>query len=360
MTETKTPPYLLISDTHYHPWQAFASQDGDGVNTRLRELLDETLRAAQELKERGGKHMIHAGDVFHVRGMVSPVTLNAVRQVYEEILSMGIDIYAISGNHDLEWDQWAHISSAVTTLGNDIKQPEQRWAKVKLIGSEGNNSIAMFHWQEDLNQLVRDMIACRAEIEGTVDAIIHAPVDGVLPIPGKSLDPIVLSEIGFNRVFAGHYHNHKDLGGGVYSIGALSHYTWSDVGSKPGYLFVYPDRVEYRSSRTPRFVDCPMGIDDAELLDIADGNYVRFATTETDPKVLAEIQNYLKSVGKARAVQLKVISEESKAERTKEVVSKMDTIETAISKYAESYAGEPVRDAALEIYQEVLSAVSKA
>lgn len=359
MTETKTPPYLLISDTHYHPWQAFASEDADGVNTRLRELLDETLRAAQELKERGGKHMIHAGDVFHVRGMVSPVTLNATRETYQKIIDMGITIHAISGNHDLEWDQWAHISSAVTTLGTSVIQPRSRWSRIIPVFFDFQN-VALFHWQEDLSQLIRDMIACRAEINGNLDAIIHAPVDGVLSIPGKSIDPDLLSKIGFNRVFAGHYHNHKDLGNGVYSIGALSHYTWSDVGSKPGYLFVYPDRVEYRASRTPRFVDCPMGIDDAELLDIADGNYVRFATTETDPKALAEIQNYLKSVGKARAVQLKVISEESKAERTKEVVSKMDTMEMAIGKYAESYAGEPVRDAALEIYQEVLSAVSKA
>ncbi len=355
----KTTPYLLVSDTHYHPWSQFSTITPAGINSRLQELLDETIRAAEELKERGGHLMIHAGDVFHVRGVLTPTCLNSVCETYRKIKEMGISIYAISGNHDLEWEQWARISSAVTTLGSEVITPNEKYGQVfRLSYFEEMPNIFLFHWNPDYEMLLESMKEIADTVPGKKDAIIHAPVEGVLSIPGKAISVESLVDIGFDRVFAGHYHNHKDLGGGVYSIGALSHYTWGDVGSKPGYVFVYPDRVEYRAGRTPRFVDIPLGIDDSELFDLADGNYVRFSTEETEPKRLAEIQNYLKMVCGAKGVQIKVLGSETKASRTKEVVSKLDTMDKAVEKYVGEFVVErqaEVRTVAMEVYQEVLN-----
>jgi hypothetical protein len=101
-----------------------------------------------------------------------------------------------------------------------------------------------------------------------------------------------------------------------------------------------------------------LGIDDSELFDLADGNYVRFSTEETEPKKLAEIQNYLKMVCGAKGVQIKVLGSETKASRTKEVVSKLDTMDKAVEKYVGEFVVErqaEVRTVAMEVYQEVLN-----
>ena len=48
-----------------------------------------------------------------------------------------------------------------------------------------------------------------------------------------------LAKLGFRRVFAGHYHHHCSFEDGkVWSIGATTHQTASDIGTKAGFLLV--------------------------------------------------------------------------------------------------------------------------
>lgn len=63
-----TLPYGVISDPHYHRWDAFATTNADGLNSRLEIQLDATKEAAKAMKAAGCKYMLVAGDTFHVRG----------------------------------------------------------------------------------------------------------------------------------------------------------------------------------------------------------------------------------------------------------------------------------------------------
>lgn len=65
-----TLPYGVISDPHYHRWDAFATTNADGLNSRLEIQLDATKEAAKAMKAAGCKHMLVAGDTFHVRGAI--------------------------------------------------------------------------------------------------------------------------------------------------------------------------------------------------------------------------------------------------------------------------------------------------
>ncbi|CAN8142699.1 hypothetical protein THIOSC15_670004 [uncultured Thiomicrorhabdus sp.] len=56
---------LIISDTHHHGWTQFANTLSDGRNSRNEIIINETRKAAQALKDMGGKVIIHAGDIFH-------------------------------------------------------------------------------------------------------------------------------------------------------------------------------------------------------------------------------------------------------------------------------------------------------
>src|SRR5471030_1191680 len=107
-------PYGLISDSHNHPWSQFAETTSLGVNTRLQIILDETYRAAQTLKAVGGKTLIHAGDLFHVRGKIAPSVLNPTKDLYKRLVDEGFDIIILAGNHDLEGKESTRTGSAVT------------------------------------------------------------------------------------------------------------------------------------------------------------------------------------------------------------------------------------------------------
>lgn len=58
-----TLPYGVISDPHYHRWDAFATTNADGLNSRLEIQLDATKEAAKAMKAAGCKHMLVAGDI---------------------------------------------------------------------------------------------------------------------------------------------------------------------------------------------------------------------------------------------------------------------------------------------------------
>lgn len=82
-----TLPYGVISDPHYHRWDAFATTNADGLNSRLEIQLDATKEAAKAMKAAGCKHMLVAGDTFHVRGAISPSVLHFVTETYEWIIT---------------------------------------------------------------------------------------------------------------------------------------------------------------------------------------------------------------------------------------------------------------------------------
>jgi hypothetical protein len=131
-----------------------------------------------------------------------------------------------------------------------------------------------------------------------VDLIIHAPINGVIMgIPDHGLEPQWLADLGFKRVFGGHYHNHKSFcDGKVFSIGALAHHTWSDVGSLAGFLIVHDDRVEHVESELPKFVDLEAGDTDHIGIKVK-GNYVRAKLNSSKVEDLNAVRKLLEDAG---------------------------------------------------------------
>jgi DNA repair exonuclease SbcCD nuclease subunit len=278
-----TAPILISSDQHCHDWSAFSHNTADGVNSRLAVILSELVRSAEELKARGGKFMFLAGDLFHVRGVIKPSVFNPTQSVFRRITEdLGINVIAIAGNHDLE-------GSDATTLGNAMQTLSALPGFIAVTEPKRFGSIAVFPWFEHLGEL-RDQLKANADPQ--VTAIIHAPVNGVIKgIPDHGLEASELAALGYKRVFAGHYHDHKTFPGEVYSVGATTHQTWNDPGTKAGFLFVYPDRVEHRPSQAPLFVDL-MGEADITPANVK-GNYCRVKlldpTEEDKTKIRAEL-----------------------------------------------------------------------
>jgi DNA repair exonuclease SbcCD nuclease subunit len=303
-----TKPYALLADLHLHRWHAFATDLPNGMNSRLQGLLDEIWRAGEEVKIAGGNTLVFAGDVFHVRGSVAPSVLNPVNDLLHKMhLELGTKFVVLPGNHDLEGKETTRLGSAVTAMQRDWVRVINDTQYVSELGAH------LIPWHEKTSDL-------KATLEGIpeperADAIIHAPIDGVIAgLPLHGLDPVYLASLGYRLIFSGHYHNHKVFDGGVVSIGALAHHTWSDINSRAGFLIVQDGQFIWRKSRLPEFVDLTKlaSYDPDDIPGLVDQNFVRVRVEATKSKEVEEARQELLDMG-ARAVLVEAMPKASAA-----------------------------------------------
>lgn len=368
-------PWGLMADLHLHPWSAFAETGADGVNSRLRGLFKEIHRCARIVRDAGGDTVVMAGDVFHVRGSVAPVVLNSMIHMLRDMnLAYGTKFVIIAGNHDLEGRESTRLGSAVTALecGYVTTLSEQTVADGKLY----------VPWIENIEALkkalteARDTLVANGDRIAERDLILHAPIDGVIPgLPDHGLTPQFLCDLGFRRVFSGHYHNHKQMHPGVamgdpsvdprffgevWSIGALAHHTWSDVGSKAGFLIVSDTEVKWMDSHLPKFVDLrelAMSESPEEMLELVSGNYVRVRVEASKVKEIDAARAELKAMGAAGVL----VQPEPKPEagETRESTLKAGaSLEVSVTDFVDSIKECPDAAAVKRAALEVLSTVS--
>lgn len=342
-------PYLLWSDSHFHNWSAFASETEEGLNSRLAIQLSEARRAYTMLKNEGGDTAIHAGDLFHVRGNLKPSVLNAVNDFFRDMADEGFETAILSGNHDLETNVSKSLTSAVSAVRRKGVEP------VNYVATFPETRTIMVPWHPGTVELMETLEGIMGSFPDyrQYDLIIHAPVNDVLiNIPNTGLNAETLGGLGFKRVFAGHYHNHKSFcDGKVYSIGALCHQTWGDVESQAGFMLVWPDKVKFVASSAPQFVRLPVGADDEDML-ICDGNYVRADIEDPTPARMEELRKYVMSHGAAGCTVRAIVKSKSVREKGSTVTA-MDSLGESIYKYSKAHYDEDVAQVCEDIFKEV-------
>lgn len=307
--------YGLLSDLHNHDWSIYSTTNPDGVNSRLRLTLDEMVRAAKELLKAGGRTLVIAGDIFHVRGSLDPEVLNPVQETFRRIMDLGVEILAIPGNHDLKGKETTELGSAIQTLAETFSAEGsiQVFNAPQLVF--GPHPMAFIPWASTTAALIKQAEGLAHQAANDLkdfDLIIHAGIDGVLSgMPDHGLTAKILAGLGFKRVLAGHYHNHKDLGDGVFSIGATTHQTWSDIGSRAGFLLVDDTDVHFNDTMAPKFIDITgMTEDDIELT--APDNYVRFRGGAMKEDEIKELRQFLAGTG-AKGISIQVTKQNTVA-----------------------------------------------
>ena len=296
--------YAVLSDIHAHAFSLFAKTNADGINSRLRITLNEMQRAADALYSAGGTRMIIAGDILHTRGQIDPEVLNPLRQTIEQILSMGIDIDAIPGNHDLKSAETQELSSSIQNLVQ-ISPSGGVLTVHNSVGSIGPSagSMSFVPWRNTKEQLLKDLQDLADGKYGAnknnMDVFIHAGIDGVLSgMPAHGLTHTELGAFGFRKVFAGHYHNHKDFGNGVVSIGATTQHNWGDVGTRAGFLLVDESdgSFTHHRSEAPHFIDIS-GMTEEDMQFAVPGNYCRVRGAPMTAEEVKELRQALTDMG---------------------------------------------------------------
>lgn len=263
-------PYGLMADLHLHNWNAFSFVTIAGINNRLQGLLHEILRCGDEVLAAGGDTIYIAGDVFHVRGSIAPSVLNPTLDAFRSLTSGGIKVIILPGNHDLEGKHSDRLGSAITALegvGVRVCHDIEEFPK---------HGVMTFPWFEKVEELRDCLQEVNPDVRENTVAILHAPLDGTIAgLPNHGIDPEWLGALNYRSVYAGHYHHHKEFDHHICSIGALAHHSWSDVGTKSGFLIIEDTGPRWMKSRLPEFIDITGDVDPVELPLIVEGNFVR-------------------------------------------------------------------------------------
>lgn len=337
--------FAVIADIHAHGSTVYSGTGVDGVNTRLRIILDELERTARTLDAQGGSVMFIAGDIFHTRGSIDPEVLNPLRDTVEKILAMGIDIHAIPGNHDLKSKDSRKLSSQIENLTQiSIEGGMFRcYNDAQVIGIR-DTPFGFVPWRNSIDDLKADLAALAATGPKPehMEVFIHAGIDGVLSgMPAHGLTDSDLAAFGFKRIYAGHYHNHVIFPGGkVVSVGATTHHNWGDVGTRAGFLITDTDTdtVTFHDSQAPKFCDLS-GLDELEMELECKGNYVRFRGPTMTQTEINELRDQFRKWG-ALGVSIEV-PKATVATRTTTPAGKGLTLDQSVSNFVDASKAIP-------------------
>lgn len=356
-----TKPYGVASDTHSHNWTQFSHVLPNGVNSRLQAALDEIRRLRDEVIAAGGNTIYHGGDLFHVRGNIAPSVLNPTLDLYRDLTGSGIRVRILAGNHDLEGSEAHRVGSAVTALegiGCEIVNEPTLFA---------DDRVAMIPWIERTEDLKKEIQNTVGRIHATPSPaplrsmesvrnwtlIIHAPIDGVISgLPNHGLTAVELKSFGFKLVLSGHYHHHKKLDEGVYSIGALAHYSWSDVGHKAGFLVVDDSNVRWFKSHLPEFIEIDSSMEQIDIEEACQGNYVRIKLKAVKQIEVEKFKKYLTDCG-ALGITAIMQKDSASVARANSTVTAGASIEVSVSQFI---SNSSLSNSALDLLcQDILS-----
>lgn len=292
-------PYGIVSDCHLHEWSPFSKIDAAGLNSRLQHIIYGIAEAGSNALAHGGDTLYITGDLFHVRGSVSPAVLNSAITLFEKLTLSGIQVRILAGNHDLSSRDSNALSNACEAL--------RTISGVKVISETTNfvdDKVVMVPWFDSMDRVreeIKDQIAFLAAAGDDMaewTLMLHVPVNGVIAgLPDHGFYAKELEMLGFARVFSGHYHNHKAFPGEVYSVGATTHQTWNDIGTKAGHLIVSDTGVQFVESTSPKFVEYNIAWDDDETIAQCEGNYVRVRLGAATDDEVTLIRDHLEGCG---------------------------------------------------------------
>lgn len=335
--------YGLISDIHFHDWSAFSKKDSNGLNTRLVTTIEAFKEAIAVMVAHGVRTVFVTGDIFHVRGSVKPTVFNPVKRMFEDLVSFyDINFILMPGNHDLEDEEVTPYGCSFDSLNGD-KIIVNKYPSILV---EPYVEFAIIPWIKDRDKLIAEIesMAKRVKNVGASVLLLHAPLNDTIPgLPNHGIDPSDLAGFGFGAVFSGHYHNHVVHPGNVVSVGALTHQTWSDVGTKAGFLLYDTGSgvIEHFPTRAPEFIKF-----DAKLpMNQVVGKYVMVETSKAMSEAQIEkVKEGLQAAG-AEAVVVRGAKRTSATSRSTAVVSPTQSLQSVVVDYARDKYGE---DAELE------------
>lgn len=260
------PIALAFSDLHKHNWRAF-NQKKDRLYYSLTPLGIIGVKA-----KKLGIPVLFTGDWEHTPKYVETLTNYEGFRYYKLYFEdLGVDLYAISGNHDF-CEKNNKISPSPSHLDvynlmfNHFHKLDWESVQTKHFSVSGipyiDNNVGFEKAVQDARQQVKDIttfkiLLIHTNLPKAVNNFGHM-IKSVGDID-KNTDKFFK---GWDLVLSGHIHKKQQLGKNVYMLGATSQQTRGDEGCNMGYWIIYKDRKpKFKKLNLPEFKEIIEGED---------------------------------------------------------------------------------------------------
>jgi len=224
---------IWFSDIHLYYWTKYNS-DGRRLQGQL-DVLEFLFKQAYTYKV----PLFFGGDLFHSPVGVSNTLLSAVLPRLLELFNIyPINLYAISGNHDLEGiNTLKHRSpSYVNTLANSI----ENFHNLDFTSFEAEDFVVHGIPYLTNNEGFGEAVNKIAIIDGKFNILMNhgdyygqKDTNGIIIGKGENVNEKALEK--FDLVLSGHVHKAEHLRKNIYSIGSPMQHRLSDLGGAFGY-----------------------------------------------------------------------------------------------------------------------------
>jgi DNA repair exonuclease SbcCD nuclease subunit len=325
---------LIFSDLHAHNFKYGSKRVGYRDCGMYNSRLLDTLGVLDEIKDyalaHGIKTILFGGDLFHRRQVYHTDVFNMVFQKIKEMSDEGLGFLMIPGNHD-----YADRVGLVHAL-----QPFEALADVwvsplvlpRMITDECTVLCVPYTPDLDTARANLKFVGRLADdTDGPTILLAHLGMQGarvgsdyILVSDGDVTVKDVPHE-SFTACFFGHYHQHQQLFGNGWYIGATHEQNWGDSGGLRGFLHarVFPNKVDFKHIVTdaPRFITV-----DGEGDITRDKDFLRMYVDTTSRSVIRRIQQQL-------------------GRKDIEVIPRLDKEETVLTLEASQLEPEPAMQA---------------
>ena len=264
---------VAFSDLHVHPHKFGDVIGEDGRSRRLQDCIDVLEWTANLANDVGAPLRLFCGDLFHVRGKLTPSALNPVVEHFSMMSKVdGPATLMIPGNHDMESrsaevlvdgeleKRGEHALDAIGAI-HGVGVLNGHGFRVHTIPAEGDMvhktiGIGWVSYDPSVDEIKRRIKKVAAQrrnslFTGPTVFMLHHGVDGALAgVPECGLAAKHLPYEDFDFVLCGDYHNHKELvPGKAWMIGAPLQHNFGDTGQRRGVLVLDTD------TKTAEFVE---------------------------------------------------------------------------------------------------------
>lgn len=258
---------LIFSDLHAHNFKYGSKRITTETGIFNSRLLD-TLSVLDEIKDYALAHgittILFGGDLFHRRQTYNTDVFNLVFDKLKEFSDLGLSLLMIPGNHDYaDRAGLIHALQPFEAIENILVMdyPEKIYCWNDLV-------IHPVPYTPDLDQAQTALLRSGAfadENPGQPNILLaHLGMQGArvgsdyILVSDSDIRVADVPHQSFTACFFGHYHEHQQLFGNGWFIGATHEHNWGDVGGKRGFLHakVYTDRVDFKQVETqaPKFL----------------------------------------------------------------------------------------------------------
>lgn len=252
----KKPLFIVYSDIHHNVWNQYNEND-----RRVKISLEVETHIFKEAKKLG-VDVIFTGDIIHTEKHITNRLLSYVLPHYKKLDKYGVNMYAISGNHDQ-----CDINVKESRSPNYIKTFSKVFDYIKYLDFKVsfNNDILLCgipyltHDQGLMEHLKSIPLKTYSKAKMKI-CMMHTTLPTTRDTDGRLIQTNTIGhevmdflEKKFDLVLVGHIHKPMKLGKNIIQVGATNQQRKTDKECDLGYWIIYDDKstkfVEVKSSR---------------------------------------------------------------------------------------------------------------